>query len=162
MNNHNDEKYALEEAAVSIYMNLYNLNHKDKLEIAERRECPDFVLKNEKGDFMGLEVAHLFYNSEEAKMILGRSTNEIHGLENSKDYIETLNGLLKQKEKKILKYETIYPITLLIRNASPIFGMSCFLREKNLIYKPSKYTNVWFVSKDGNYNDWLMKDLLTV
>lgn len=143
MNNHNDEKYALEEAAVSIYINLYNLNHKDKLEIAERRECPDFVLKNEKGE-------------------LGRSTNEIHGLENSKDYIETLNGLLKQKEKKILKYETIYPITLLIRNASSIFGMSCFLREKDLIYKPSKYTNIWFVSKDGNYNDWLMKDLLTV
>lgn len=51
MNNHNDEKYALEEAAVSIYINLYNLNHKDKLEIAERRECPDFVPKKRERRF---------------------------------------------------------------------------------------------------------------
>lgn len=162
MKNHNDEKYALEEAAVSIFISLYNLNHKDQLEIVERRECPDFVIKNMKGNLIGLEVAHLFYDSEEAKMLLGRSTKEIHGTENTEDYIETLNGLLKQKEKKIIKYETTYPTTLLIRNASPIFGMSCFLREKTMIYKPSKYNQVWFVSKDGNYNDWLMKDLLTV
>lgn len=162
MKNHNDEKSALEEAAVNIFVDLYNFNRKDYIEVAERRECPDYIIKNIEGDFMGLEVTHLFYDSEEAKMRLGRSTKEMHGLENSTNIIGTLNELLKQKEKKIDKYNAPFPTALLIRNASPVFGMSCFLSNKRAIYKPGKYTHVWFVSKDGNYNDWVMKDLLTV
>ncbi|OKP88503.1 hypothetical protein A3844_07315 [Paenibacillus helianthi] len=162
MKNHSDEKYALENAALGIFLNLFNLNHKDQLKLVEKRESPDFVLENLKGELLGLEVAHLFYDSEEAKMILGRSNNDLHGIEIYENFISALNHLLKQKEKKILKYENTYPTALLIRNASPIFGMSCLLRNKNLIYKPRVYNNVWFVSKDGNYNDWLMTDILKV
>lgn len=54
-----------------------------------------------------------------------------------------------------------YPIALLIRNASPVYGMSDFLKYKNAIYKPEKYSHIWFVSKDGNNNEWLLKDMLT-
>ncbi|GIP02624.1 hypothetical protein J28TS4_10310 [Paenibacillus lautus] len=43
MKNHNDEKYALEEAAVNIFVDLYNFNRKDHIEVAERRECPDYI-----------------------------------------------------------------------------------------------------------------------
>jgi len=116
MKNHNDEKFALEEAAVNIFVDLYNFNRNDHLEVAERRECPDYILRNIEGNFIGLEVTHLFYNPEEAKMRLGRSTKEMHGLENSTNIIETLNELLKQKEKKIDKYNAPFPIELLIRN----------------------------------------------
>lgn len=160
MKNHNDEKFALENAAVDIFINLYNCNHSEQYELVERRESPDFVIRNLEGELLGIEVAHLFYDHEEAKMLLGRSDKKLHGPETNNDLINTMNNLLKQKEKKVLKYESIYPISLVIRNASPIFGMSDFLRDKELIYKPSKYISVWFVSKDGNYNDWLMKDFL--
>ena len=160
MKNHNEEKFALENAAVDIFLNLFNINHKDRYELVERQESPDFVLKGSKGELLGLEVAHLIYDPEESKMLLGRSDNKMHELEKFDDLVNALNSLLKQKEKKILKYESTYPTSLVIRNASPIFGMSDLLRDKELIYKPSIYKNVWFVSKDGNYNDWLMKDNL--
>ncbi|MDY7993100.1 hypothetical protein ACYCSE_01215 [Paenibacillus sp. SEL1] len=162
MKNHDDEKSALEEAAISNFVDLYNLNREDHLEVIERRERPDYILKSIKDGLVGLEVTHLFYDAAEAKMLFGRSAEEMHGLENSASYIQVLNELLKQKEKKIEKYDAAYPIALLIRNASPIFGMSDFLRNKNAIYKPEKYTHIWFVSKDGNDNEWSLKDLLTV
>ncbi|PPQ49029.1 hypothetical protein C5G87_10580 [Paenibacillus peoriae] len=162
MKNHNEEKFALENAAIEIFINLHNCNHNGQYELIERRESPDFVLRNSEGELLGIEVAHLFYDFEEAKMLLGRSSNNTHGLEMNNELINILNNLLKQKEKKVLKYEGIYPIALVIRNASPIFGMSDFIRDKELIYKPIIYKSVWFVSKDGNYNDWLMKDILKI
>ncbi|WP_025678852.1 hypothetical protein [Paenibacillus massiliensis] len=161
MRNHSDEKSALEEAAINIFIDLYNFNRQDDLKVVEKQECPDYILKNKKEDLIGIEVTHLFYDAEEAKMLLDRSNKELHGLEDSTNYIGTLNKLLKQKEKKIDKYDAIYPIALLIRNASPVYGMSDFLKYKSVIYKPEKYCHIWFVSKDGNNNEWLLKDLLT-
>lgn len=161
MRNHNDEKSALEEAAIRIFIDIYNFNRKDDLKVIEKQECPDYILKNIKDEFTGIEVTHLFYDSEEAKMLLGRSDREFHGLESSTHHIKTLNELLKQKDKKIDKYDVVYPVALLVRNASPVYGMSDFLKYKNEIYKPEKYSHIWFVSKDGNNNEWLLKDLLT-
>ncbi|URJ58873.3 hypothetical protein [Paenibacillus polymyxa] len=142
MRNHNDEKSALEEVAISIFIDLYNFNRQDDLKVVKKQECPDYILKNTKEDFIGIEVTHLFYDPEEAKMLLGRSTKEFHGLENSTHYIETLNELLKQKEKKIDKYNAVYPVALLVRNASPVYGMSDFLKYKSAIYKPEKYSHI--------------------
>lgn len=161
MRNHDDEKVALEEAAINIFINLYNFNRKDDLRVVKKQECPDYILKNKKENLLGIEVTHLFYDAEEVKILFDRSNKKLHGLENSINYIETLNKLLKKKEQKIDKYDAIYPIALLIRNASPLYGMSDFLRYKTAIYKPEKYSHIWFVSKDGNNNEWLLKDLLT-
>ncbi|AUS27804.1 MULTISPECIES: hypothetical protein [Paenibacillus] len=69
-------------------------------------------------------------------------------IEANNELINTLNKLLKLKERKVLKYESICPTALVIRNASPIFGMSDFIRDKELIYKASVYKSVWFISKD--------------
>ncbi|MFC5406453.1 hypothetical protein [Cohnella soli] len=148
MNNHNEEKYALENAAAEIFLKLYNINHLDQFEIVERRESPDFVLKNKNGDLLGLEIAHLFYDSEEAKMLLGRSNNRTHGIETFDKFLDNLNNLLRHKETKKSIYESSYPTSLVIRNTSPLFGMSDVLRAKDLIYKPTGYKSVWFISKD--------------
>lgn len=95
MKNHNEEKSALENAAVDIFLKLFNINHKDQYELVERRESPDFVLKSSKGELLGLEVAHLFYDPEEAKMLLGRSANKMHGIEIFNDLLSAFNSLLK-------------------------------------------------------------------
>lgn len=81
MKNHDDEKSALEEAAVGIFVDLYNLNREDHLEVIERRERPDYILKSIKDGLVALEVTHLFYDADEAKMLFGRSAEEMHGLE---------------------------------------------------------------------------------
>lgn len=162
MKNHDEKKIALEEAAVSIFLNLYNLNRSDHLEILEKRERPDYLLKDINHNPLGLEVTHLFYDSDEARTMLNRSEPKRDKPQNSEGHIEVINKLLKQKEKKLEQYDTDYPISLLVRNASAIFGMSSFLTYKHMIYKPKNYTHVWLVSKDGNYNDWLFKDILTL
>lgn len=73
--------------------------------------------------------------------------------------IAELNKRIQTKEMKINNYATAYPIALIIRNASPAFGMSDILRAKELIYKPQgRFTHVWFLSRDGS-DEWLMKDL---
>lgn len=162
MGKHNDEKIALENSTINIFLNLFNTNHQEQYELYERRESPDFVLKSLTGELLGLEVAHLFYDPEEAMMLLGRSNKKSHGIEMLDGLLYELNRLLKQKEIKVLKYTSIYPTSLVIRNASPIFGMSDLLKEKKKIIKVNNYENVWFVSRDGNNNEWLMKDILTV
>lgn len=37
MKNHSDEKFALENAAIDIFLNLLNINHQDQYELVERR-----------------------------------------------------------------------------------------------------------------------------
>ncbi|TDF98822.1 hypothetical protein [Paenibacillus piri] len=155
----NQEKRALERTAVTIFIRLYNQNHDNKLRLLYQRERPDAVLQDARQRMIGMEITHLFYDSEEAKMLLGRSHANIHSLEVVEMLIKELNKRIRTKEAKIDQYESSYPIALLIRNASSAFGMSDILRAKELICKPQgKFTHIWFVSRDGS-EEWLMKDL---
>ncbi|NOU91672.1 hypothetical protein GC093_00260 [Paenibacillus sp. LMG 31456] len=153
------EKRDLERTAVKIFIQIYNQNHDKKLRLLYQRERPDAVLQDSYHRKMGVEITHLFYDSEEAKMLLGRSKERVHSLEVIEMLIEELNKRIQTKEIKIDKYSTTYPIALIIRNASRAFGMSDILRAKELIYKPQgKFTHIWFISRDGT-DEWLMKDL---
>jgi hypothetical protein len=158
----NQEKHALERAALKIFIKLYNRNHSTKLRLLYQRERPDAVMQDSFQRFIGAEITHLFYDAEEAKMLLGRSNVNIHSLGSLEMMIEELNARIKRKEIKIDTYVKDYPVMLIIRNASPIFGMSDILKWKHLIHKPlGKYTHIWFISRDGS-GEWLMKDLNTI
>lgn len=155
----NYEKRDLERAAVKIFIDIYNRNHPTKLRLLYQRDKPDAVLQDSNRRKLGVEITHLFYDSEEAKMLLGRSKGNPHSDEVVELLIKELNNRIIKKEAKIESYSTEYPISLIIRNASPSFGMSDILSVKHLIYKPrGKFVNVWFVSRDGT-DDWLVIDL---
>jgi hypothetical protein len=156
------EKRALERAAVKILIEIYNRNHDNKLRLLYQQERPDAVLQDSYHRKIGMEITHLFYDSEEAKRLLGRSIDNIRKLEVIETLIEELNNRIIRKESKIDSYSTAYPIALIIRNVSPAFGMSHILSAKPLIYKPlGKFTNIWLISRDGA-SDWLIKDLNTI
>jgi hypothetical protein len=158
----NQEKHALERAAVKIFIRLYNCNQPVKLRLLYQRERPDAVLQDSLHRKLGAEITHLFYDAEEAKMLLGRSNVNVQGQESLEILLHELNARIKRKEIKIDSYSTDYPIMLIIRNASAIFGMSDILKCKHLIHKPvGKYTNIWFISRDSS-DEWLMKDLNTI
>ncbi|WP_338552447.1 hypothetical protein [Paenibacillus sp. KS-LC4] len=153
------EKRELERTAVRIFIHLYNQNYESKLRLLYQRERPDAVLQHRNHHIIGVEITHLFYDSEEAKRLLGRSKSPNLNLEVVEMLIAELNKRIQTKEMKINNYATAYPIALIIRNASPAFGMSDILRAKELIYKPQgRFTHVWFLSRDGS-DEWLMKDL---
>ncbi|MFE5319008.1 hypothetical protein ACFQ88_09895 [Paenibacillus sp. NPDC056579] len=155
----NYEKRDLERAAVTILIALYNRNHSTKLRLLYQQDKPDAVLQDSNHRKLGVEITHLFYDSEEAKMLLGRSRENVHTEEVIELLIKELNNRIIKKEAKINTYSTQYPVSLIIRNASLAFGMSDILSVKHLIYKPQgKFVNVWFLSRDGT-DEWLLIDL---
>ncbi|WP_308634903.1 hypothetical protein [Paenibacillus silvisoli] len=159
MSEHNSEKYLLENAAVNIFVQIYNQSFPGKLTIQVRQERPDVILAHADQEFSGLEITHLFYDSLQAKILLGRSEDDFDRIETMEKSIYTLNELIKKKERIYKDIGLEFELSLLIRNASPIYGMKDFLKHKDSIYKPFVFTNIWFLSRDGN-DEWLLTDLL--
>jgi hypothetical protein len=156
------EKRALERAAVKMMVDIYNRNHDNKLRLLYQQEKPDAVLQDAYRRKLGMEITHLFYDAEEAKRLLGRSPDHIQRLEVIEQLIQVLNTRIQIKEHKITTYSTAFPIGLTIRNLSSAFGMSHILQAKASIYKPQgKFTNIWLLSRDGD-SEWLMTDLNTI
>ncbi|WP_409342981.1 hypothetical protein [Paenibacillus sp. MBLB4367] len=159
MKRRNEEKLHLEKEAISIFVNIYNRNNPVKLRLLYQQEKPDAVLQDAKRQKLGLEVTHLFFGSEEAKMLFGRSQETSCALETLDVLVEELNKRIERKEQKISAYSHDYPVALLIRNASPAFGMSNILAVKDRIRKPlPSFVHTWFLSRDGS-EEWLLKDL---
>ena len=100
-------------------------NYKEKLRVIEYRDKPDFVVRNEELELdIGVEVAVLWYDDEEAKMRLGRSKKgrkENHGRMGHTNLVKKLNELLEKKINKVSDYERYDKSFLVIRVASDIF-----------------------------------------
>ena len=74
------EKEDLELAACIYFINRYNQEHNTNLELVKHTDKPDFILSDAvTGERVGVEVTHLYYDENEAKMILGRMTNKTYG-----------------------------------------------------------------------------------
>lgn len=142
------EKGRLEEYAIKYFIaaypgNLSILNHSDK---------PDFtLLDNDNQSKIGVEVAHLWHDNNEVKMLLGRSEQKFHGVICAIDLINALNRLLAQKANKIINYKKHDKFYLVIRIASPIFDLSTFNMYENSIICPiNDYDKIWLVLDDNN------------
>ena len=120
-----------------------------------KQECPDFLLEAEDGTCLGLEVTHLYYDSQEAKMILGRSSDGLHGVECFAHSVDALNKLLKKKGELGRSYQRSYPVSLLVRVASPIFDSSAFENSKHLLEIPKDvYQDVWLLAREHQNSQW--------
>ncbi|WNQ12399.1 hypothetical protein MJA45_04945 [Paenibacillus aurantius] len=163
MKNDGGEKRALEKAALKTFLSLYNRNHPIKYRLLYFQEKPDAVIQDARGNKLGVEITHCFYDSHEARRVLGRQhkvrEEEEHAWETLDTLIAELNKLIRRKEEKKAHYVDHYPIALLIRNASLSFGMSDILKYREMLCKPGgAFTHVWFLSRDGT-KDWLLTDL---
>jgi hypothetical protein len=158
MSNHNEEKHRLETAAIDLFINISREGRCIDYHVADKQECPDFVLEDEQGNKIGVEVTHIFYDSEEAKMLLGRSDKKIHGLENFDTFIEELNKAFKKKGEKGNNYKSEYPLSLLIRNASPLWGLEDIEHSLDKLHVPTDvYQEVWMLTRDNSSNWYLVK-----
>lgn len=162
MKRRNEEKLQLEREAIKFFLQIYNRNHTVKQRLLYQQERPDAVLQDARRQKSGLEVTHLFYDSAEAKMLFGRSNEPWCSLESLDILVDELNKRIERKEQKIAGYSHDYPVSLLIRNASPAFGMSDILAVKDRIRKPQPaFEQMWFLSRDGT-EEWLLVDLRTL
>ena len=158
MKNHNDEKLRLEEDAIELFIQVSRAGRGVSYHIVAKQESPDFVLADESENMIGVEVTHIFYDSEEAKMLLGRSDKKTHGLENLDNFIKELNIALKKKGEKGINYDFDYPLLLLIRNASPFWGLSDIKHSLDKLQVPTGiYQEIWLLTKDNSSKWYLVK-----
>ncbi|MDR6883740.1 hypothetical protein [Bacillus sp. 3255] len=159
MNNHEDEKKALEQAAIDIFLEVYNLNNDVPLRMIRQQEKPDALLEGADAQPVGLEVTHLFYDTEEARLMMSRSELTKPGSEVIGNFIKVINDRIAIKELKFQDYSHEYPCMLLIRNVSLLFGMSDVLSHKHKLVQPKGlFTQVWLLSRDFT-PDWLLINL---
>lgn len=158
---HNNEKTAMEREAVKLFIDLYNRKAESPLRLLYQQDRPDAVLEDAKHHKVGMEITHLFYDDKEAKELLGRSDGTPVDWRNERigRIIYNLNGLISRKLEKKESYSEDYPISLLIRNASPVFGMADFLAHQERVkLSPGVFEHIWFVSRDGG-EEWKLAEI---
>lgn len=164
MENILDEKWFIEETAAQALVEILNRKYGKNYIIFDHRDRPDIVIENQTdGTRLGVEVTHLFYDSDEARYVFGRS-NERHNPpapEYLEGYVRRLNALLQQKSEKAKGYNHDYPLALLIRVVSPLFHMCNFkVYRSGIIVPPSDFQYIWLLFYDFVERQWtLLKQL---
>lgn len=153
-----DEKWLIEESAALALVEILNLQPDLKYKIIKHDDRPDIVIENQlDGTRLGVEVTHLFYDSNEARFILGRSNEYVHPPEYIEEYIRRLNALLQQKSEKAKGYDQEYPLALLIRVVSPLFHMLNFdTYEARIIVPTSDFKIIWLLFYDFLERRWTL------
>jgi len=151
-----DEKWLIEEGAALALVELLNLQQGTKYEIYKHSDRPDIILENQfDGSRLGVEVTHLFYDSDEARFIFGRSQEKVHSPEHIEEYISRLNALLQQKSEKAKGYNHEYPLALLIRIVSPLFHMLNYnTYESRIVVPTSDFKIIWLLFYDFVERRW--------
>lgn len=161
--NHSMDKRNWEREAIRLFIDLYNREGRGPgYRLLYQQERPDSVLE-EKGGLrrkLGVEITHLFYSQAEAMRVLkqGGPPEPVDPGDFSV-LLRELNLLIGKKVKKRSSYSMDYPIALLIRNASPGFGMRDFLARRGEVELPeSVFTHIWFLCRDGE--EWKLLELV--
>ncbi|MTI65500.1 MAG: hypothetical protein FH753_02755 [Firmicutes bacterium] len=155
MNEHDRVKKRLEKTAIDLFLTNYNKITKKNYILLRQQEIPDAIIIDDEGFKLGLEITHLFYDSTEAKMLLGRTENIEHKIEDINKLIDRLNRLLKKKRLIGPSYITEHPCILLVRNASPIFHISDFKENIDKIKIPKGvFKEIWLLTRDPIRFKW--------
>jgi hypothetical protein len=157
-----DEKWLLEQNAAEFFVDALNAQLGTAYVVALHGDRPDIVIEDTNTHHqVGVEVTHLFYDAKEARMLLGRSGPVYNQSENIESYINRLNSLLGQKGEKAKGYADYGELALLVRVASPVFGLDDFNRYESLIEVPQcDYRYIWLLFYSFVENKWnLLKSL---
>jgi len=157
-----DEKWLMEQTAAEHFVAALNDLYATSYRILEHSDKPDIVIGDiNTGRKIGIEVTHLFYNSEEAKALLGKSGNSPNGPEDIRSFIYRLNQLMEQKAQKAKGYNHQSELSLLIRVVSPVFSKDYFDKFERLIKVPRpEYNHIWLLFFNFENQKWdLIKTL---
>ena len=157
-----DEKKALEISAVKYFIAAFKKQNHIDYKIVQHQDRPDIIIEDRNTKKrLGVEVTHLFYDSQEARIILGRAKDQVHGPETIDQYILRLNQLLQQKADKAKGYQCNNDNILLVRVVSPVFDIDDFNASAEKIVVPvCLYKNIWLLFYDFDHNYWGILKLL--
>jgi len=153
-----DEKRALEQAAAEEFVEAINRITGSRFQIIRHHDKPDIVIADSlTGRTIGVEVTHLFYDEEEARLLLGRPVDSVPAfkIETMEEFTDRLNELLAQKAEKSDGYEFSGELGLLVRVVSPMFTKADFDRYERLIRVPDNdYHHIWLLFCDFDREKW--------
>ncbi|MGC7870330.1 hypothetical protein ACPUYX_02235 [Desulfosporosinus sp. SYSU MS00001] len=157
-----NEKWLIEEGAAQALVALLNSQQGKDYRIIKHADRPDIVIENQQnGRRLGVEVTHLFYDSDEARAVFGRSRAQSHPPEYIEEYIRRLNVLLEQKSEKAKGYSHENPLALLIRVVSPVFHMVDFeVYASKIQVPPSDFAIIWLLFYDFQARAWTLLERL--
>ena len=154
-----DERERLELAACNCFLDSYNTRHQTNFQIVDHRDKPDFLVQNSHtSETLGIEVMHLYHDSKEAQMVLGRRPNELHGVMTISGLIAKLNSDLSEKVERAAKYDFNGKMVLLVRVTSPIFDRQDFdmFEDEIGVPSPNNFVEIWLLFRNqatGTYSD---------
>lgn len=144
-----EEKWALEREAAELFVESQNQSDGTNLVLEKHSDKPDFIARDDFGRTVGIEITHLFYDDDEARLLLGRTMSPHLPEEDAREIIEVLNRRLAQKEEKARKYKFDHSMILVIRVASPVFDKATFDEFQTLIKVPqSVFDQIWLLFND--------------
>ncbi|MBO9130380.1 hypothetical protein [Bacillus sp. 165] len=159
MRKHDREKYELEHEALSLFLQLYNRTHRNCLSKTEKREMPDFLLRDQCGNQYGLEVAHLFTDHLQAMRLFGREGKKTSGRRQRETVLEKLNAQLKKKYEKWQNYNISFPCHLLIRIFSKELTAAT-IAHKQLYTAHNPYDKIWLLVHSSNeQEEWVLIEI---
>ena len=147
------EKQELELAACTYFIHSYNAIHRTNFELIAHQDKPDCLLQDVvTREHVGVEVTHLYYDRNEAKMVLGRLPKQPYGVMTLDQYIEKLNAEMAKKANRAAKYNHEGKLILLIRVASPIFDKQDFemYEEDIVVPKLNTFAEIWLLFCSAN------------
>ena len=146
------EKQQIEKSTINYFISYYPGN---SLHLIRTGDKPDFTLADKTSNKkIGAEVTTLFYDSGEARTLLGRSSSDGSGVMNSDEIIKQLNLRIQDKENKIKNYTKHDKFFLIILVASLIFDKSTFDRFEEDIIARSKYDEIWLILYNFKNQKW--------
>lgn len=153
------EKNRLEEAACNYFIEAYNQLNSTGFKIKQHRDKPDFVVEDSVSDqVIGIEITYLYYDAEDAKMLLGRSKkrlHEPHGLMKHTDWIKALNVRLHEKDLAARKYNFEHRMFLVIRVApSPFDKSTLSTYGDDIVIPPDVFDEIWLLFYDLSRQAW--------
>lgn len=153
---HMNEKSQLERATLDYFIKAYNHLEKKRLELIKHGDRPDFITKDSLlNEIIGIEVKELFYDSDEAKILLGRSDTLTHGMMLIDRLIIKLNDLIEKASESAKKYEFKSSLFLVIRIASPIFDKEDFQRFRdNIRVTLDTFSQIWLLFYNNSTLNW--------
>lgn len=149
------EKKKLERAAFDYFIDVYNHQSGTTFVFRKHHDKPDIIAIDDNKNILGVEITHLYYGDEEAKLLLGRSDKKTFEMVALGGLIENLNELLNEKIKQAKNYKFNDDVILVIRVASPVFEISDFEHQINTINIPKNtFTEIWLLAHDSREGAW--------
>ena len=151
-----NEKTKLEKAALDYFVEAYNNRGFTKLKFKKHSDKPDFIVEDSQTNrAIGIEIKHLYYDCDEAKILLDRSDKPIHNMMNSTKIIMKLNKLLQNAAESAKKYGFKDELFLIVRVASPIFDKSSFdMFEGDIVIPSILFKEIWLLFYDFSRQAW--------